>query len=81
MAAGIATPPVEGRWGAAVWGKDQSWGSGPYQAGVWGGDPNQYGVIIAVPNQALKRQAQASLVRTDGSALKRQAQASFVRKP
>lgn len=63
MPAGIATPPVEGRFGAAMFGKDQSFGSDAFQAGVFGGNPNTYNVTIALPNVKFKRQPSASFIR------------------
>lgn len=63
MAYGIATPPVEGRVGAMLVGKDQSFGSAQFQAGIVGGDPMTYGAVLASPTVWFKRQPKASFVR------------------
>lgn len=61
--AGIASLPVEGRIGAMIIGKDQSFGSGEYQAGIIGGTPTVAGIIIPIPTQGFKRLPTAAFVR------------------
>lgn len=53
--AGIATNPVEGRWGGAIWGGDVAGGVGPGDAGVWGGNPTIYVNVIPLPDQMARR--------------------------
>lgn len=64
MSSGIATPPVEGRIGALVIGADQGSGSLAYQAGIIGGTPTNAANTLSATNQAMRRVASATFVRT-----------------